>query len=369
MATSFLARQAGAAAVAGAALVSILLQADSRSAKVRNRVACELVAAVLYLCMLHAFLGSAVFPECAGGGVVSAGRLQSPFLSSAVAWTLPSDLKCPSDKQLLGVQQRRAIVPDATSTLRKHGSLQQDADSGNHGATTWSDAGQNVALLLLFAFQHSVMARKRVQRAIQSLAAVPHAWARPIERFVFVGLSSGILRLTYHMWRPLPTVVWWIDPDSVLGIVIRTIHKLAIAGTMLCIVQAWYYDQFDIRGPLTGVKYPVYPRDHLPFLHRFARQPLFGSQILAHWTLTKMTAGSLLFAMFFWAYTRLGVYFQERDNERDFGEAWRLYRQTTSHFLPYWNLVKAKWSGEEQAQAWRAARCKLFQLHSQRSTS
>src|SRR5687768_1999669 len=68
----------------------------------------------------------------------------------------------------------------------------------------------NTALLLLFAVQHSVMARPWFKRW----------WTRfvpsPIERSTFVLFSSLALILLYWQWRPLPAEIWSLEGPAAL---------------------------------------------------------------------------------------------------------------------------------------------------------
>ena len=62
----------------------------------------------------------------------------------------------------------------------------------------------DVLLLLLFAVQHNIMARRWFKEWWTRF--VP----RPIERSTYVALSSLILLLLFWQWRPLPEIVWHV---------------------------------------------------------------------------------------------------------------------------------------------------------------
>src|SRR3954451_23189406 len=81
----------------------------------------------------------------------------------------------------------------------------------------------NLALMSLFAIQHSVMARPQFKRW----------WTRfvpsSIERSTFVLLASLALILLFWQWRPIPQVVWQVA-DPLLAMAVTA---LSLFGWMI----------------------------------------------------------------------------------------------------------------------------------------
>lgn len=188
----------------------------------------------------------------------------------------------------------------------------------------------DVALILLFGVQHSVMARAPFKALIKR--AIPEA----AERSVYVLASSAALFVVYLYWQPVPIAIWnhndgW--PHTVLVALFWTGWAMVIASTFLV-------NHFDLFGPrqvtlfVRGVPYePVAFKES--WIYRRVRHPLMASFLVAFWATPRMTVGHLVFAIGMTAYILVGVWFEERDLVAAFGEKYVAYRKRVPMLVPW----------------------------------
>jgi len=187
----------------------------------------------------------------------------------------------------------------------------------------------NVALLGLFAVQHSVMARAWFKRAWTKV--VPES----VERSTYVLLSSLLLFLLYWQWRPLPEAVWSVE--SAMGQ--NVLWALFALGWLLVLVSTFLISHWDLFG-LKQVLNRFRGTPHLdpPFvkksLYKLVRHPLLLGFIIAFWATPEMSQGHLLFAAATTAYMLLAIQFEEADNARVLGEDYRQYQKEVPMILP-----------------------------------
>jgi len=209
-------------------------------------------------------------------------------------------------------------------------------DSGSSGSVAGSlmiDAG----LLLLFAVQHSVMARPGFKRW----------WTRiipsDIERSTFVLFASLALALICWQWRPLPQAVWSIaDP-----IAARALRLVSWFGWGLVLVSTFLISHFHLFGlsqgfaRLLGRNLPD-PAFVTPFLYKWLRHPIYAGFILAFWAAPQMSLGHLFFAVATTGYIFVGIWFEERDLIAYFGDRYRQYRATVGMLAPKIRLASTR---------------------------
>jgi methanethiol S-methyltransferase len=187
----------------------------------------------------------------------------------------------------------------------------------------------NVALLGVFALQHSVMARPAFKRWWTRF--VPKA----IERSTYVLLASAALILLFAYWRPIAApVVWQVGGAAAIALTIT--HW---AGWGILLISTFLLDHFELFGlkqvfmRLVRRESPA-PVFRTPLFYRRVRHPIYLGFLLAFWGAPTMTAGHLLFAAGMSLYILIGIWFEERDLIALFGNRYRAYREQVGMLLP-----------------------------------
>ena len=188
----------------------------------------------------------------------------------------------------------------------------------------------NLALLGLFAVQHSVMARRGFKRWWTTI--VPPA----LERSTYVLAASLALALIPWQWRPIPTVLWSVtDPVAV-----NALWAVFWLGWGILLLATFLINHFELFGlaqvvaRLTGVALPA-QEFRTPFIYRYVRHPIYLGFVLGMWSAPVMTVGHLLFAVGGTGYILVGIWFEERDLVHHFGDQYRRYRDQVGMLFPW----------------------------------
>lgn len=202
-------------------------------------------------------------------------------------------------------------------------------DSGTEGPMLMSIV-INLALLSVFALQHSIMARPAFKRVWAKI--VP----KSVERTTYVLLASLALLLIFAYWQPLTDIVWDVSGTS-LGSVLQVVFW---AGWLIVLTSTFMIDHFDLFG-LRQVYLNLKQREitHSGFrklvFYKLVRHPIMTGFLIAFWAAPTMTVGHLLFTVVTSAYIYIAVkHFEEKDLIAEIGEPYLQYQTEVGPFLP-----------------------------------
>ena len=190
----------------------------------------------------------------------------------------------------------------------------------------------DLALLLLFVGQHSVMARQPVKSWLR------RRLPQRLERTGYVLATDVCLVLLLVWWQPWGGEIWRLT-----GVAAIVVWALYAAGWLLAIGSTFAVDHLE----LTGLRQAGWaaPRQAEPAglttggLYAVVRHPLLSGLLIVFWATPRMSAGHLLLAAAVTGYILVGIRFEERDLRRTFGSAYDEYAARVPALLPRWRAT------------------------------
>ena len=204
----------------------------------------------------------------------------------------------------------------------------------------------NLLLLSLFAIQHSVMARPKFKKWWTTIVN-PAA-----ERSTYVLLTSLILFLIFWQWRPMTSIVWEVENETI-ALIIQVVFWFGWLVVLLSTFMINHFHLFGLdqvfnflrnRAP-TGLKFKE------SFFYKLVRHPIMTGFIIAFWATPTMTTGHLLFAAVTTAYIVVAVkYFEEKDLVNEIGEAYVDYQKRVPMLIPFAKFGKPKKDQQQEVK-------------------
>jgi protein-S-isoprenylcysteine O-methyltransferase Ste14 len=188
----------------------------------------------------------------------------------------------------------------------------------------------DASLLLLFALQHSIMARPAFKRW----------WTRIIpehlERSTYVVLASLCLILMMWQWQPVGGIIWSVENETIKNMLMASF----LSGWLIVLASTFLINHFDLFGLrqvwlyFIGKPYTQLPF-RIPFLYRFVRHPLYLGFMIAFWSAPVMTTAHCLFAVLTTGYILTAIQLEEKDLVGVFGDKYRAYRKWVPMIIPF----------------------------------
>jgi protein-S-isoprenylcysteine O-methyltransferase Ste14 len=187
----------------------------------------------------------------------------------------------------------------------------------------------DVALLMLFAVQHSAMARPGFKRWWTRY--VPTA----VERSTYVVAASLCLAALFAVWWPITATLWNVTARPWRALLVA----VGLAGWGIVLISTVLIDHFDLFGlrqVLTRLrnKQPAQHSFATPAFYRIVRHPIYFGFLVAFWFTPTMTVGHLLFAVATTGYVLVAIQLEERDLIDEFGQQYRDYRSRVPMLVP-----------------------------------
>lgn len=188
----------------------------------------------------------------------------------------------------------------------------------------------DLLLILLFAVQHTVMAREPFKRSL--LRLLPPAAERP----TYVLASNGVLAALIAGWQRLPGMVWAIE-----GPLAWALFAAAGLGWIVGVAATFQFDHLSLFGlrqaiaAWRGRSSEMPDRFAVPLLYRWVRHPMMTGFLLAFWLTPLMSVDRLVLATGLSVYIAIGIRFEERSLRRRFGAQYTDYAARTPALLPW----------------------------------
>jgi protein-S-isoprenylcysteine O-methyltransferase Ste14 len=200
---------------------------------------------------------------------------------------------------------------------------------GGQGANLAVALAVDLALLGLFAVQHSVMARPAFKRVWTRI--VPE----PMERSTYVLAASAALALLIWQWRPIPDLVWSVQNPAGASV----LTSFSWLGWGLVLISTFLISHFHLFGLSQGTARMMgqtLPAQEFttPGFYRWIRHPIYAGFIIAFWATPQMSVGHLLFAAGSTGYILVGIWLEERDLVAHFGARYLRYREAVGMLVP-----------------------------------
>jgi protein-S-isoprenylcysteine O-methyltransferase Ste14 len=187
----------------------------------------------------------------------------------------------------------------------------------------------DLALLLVFALQHSVMARTGFKKWLTRY--IPE----PAERSTYVLASSVALIILFVFWRPIGGTVWTVHQP----IPVVVLNSLCAFGWLVVLVSTFLINHFDLFGlrqvwlylvcaPYRALKFRT------PGPYRLVRHPLYVGWFFAFGATPVMTVTHLVFAVATAGYILVAIQLEERDLMTHLGDEYRDYRKRVPMLIP-----------------------------------
>ena len=188
----------------------------------------------------------------------------------------------------------------------------------------------NFGLLLLFGLQHSVTARPKFKLWLKQYMDPS------IERATYCLATGVILGFMCCTWAATSGMVWSVESPAL----VIAIRALGAFGWLILLIATFNIDHFELFGlrqvysQFTGKPMPVMTFK-MSGLYKWVRHPIQTGLLIGMWSVPQSSSTHFIFAMGMTIYVFVGLYFEEKDLIREFGQTYCDYIKNVGKVFPF----------------------------------
>lgn len=187
----------------------------------------------------------------------------------------------------------------------------------------------NIALLLLFGLQHTVMARPGFKSRLTKLLP------RAAERSTYVLMTAVVILVMVQYWQPMAGSLWTVA-DPTARLVINIVYYLGWGISLAATYMINHRHLFGLQQSFGADDHTAGDKSFVtPLFYRFVRHPIQTGVVIAMVATPDMTGGRLALAVGMFIYILIGLAYEERDLIAEFGDTYRDYKARVPGLLPF----------------------------------
>ncbi len=186
------------------------------------------------------------------------------------------------------------------------------------------------ALILLFALQHSIMARPFFKETIFAHISLS------VRASTYSLLSSLCLLMLFYFWQPIEGYLWDFQSGGVFWI----LTLVYLLGWTFAFIATFLIDHFELFGLHQGYRVlKGLPEPEVSFqrkwFYNIIRHPIQAGTLVGLWATPSMSYGHLLLSIGMTIYVLIGLYLEEKDLLTTLGDDYKIYKREVPMLLPF----------------------------------
>lgn len=183
----------------------------------------------------------------------------------------------------------------------------------------------------LYGTLHSLLASHQIKQLAQK--SFGESFTRQWYRLFFNLVALVTFIPVFWVTAATPDQPLWQVP-SPWNLLFRTAQLMALVGMGYALLQTGSLSFLGLRQFFSGSSQEKPEPFVTGGLYRLVRHPIYTFGLAFLWFSPTMSVNSLAFALGVTVYILVGIVFEERKLVREFGEAYRVYKQKTPALIP-----------------------------------